>query len=109
MAASTVKKSHPIRGALYGIILGLGLALMAIGRKIANLDSITPIILVLVGIVIGIIWGMVAPAKKPKGPAPVETLEPAPAAAEEVVEAAEEVAPHQDESNSGDAEGEAGG
>lgn len=78
MAATTVKKSHPIRGALYGLILGLGLALIAVGRKAVNLDSIVPIVLVGVGIAIGIVWGMVAPAKKPKGPEPVSTLEPEP-------------------------------
>lgn len=68
--ASTVAKRHPIRGGLYGIVLGLGLALLFIGRKIVTLDSAVPIILVVVGIVIGVLWGMFAPAKKPKGRPP---------------------------------------
>lgn len=70
MAASTTKKSHPIRGALFGLLLGLGLALIAVGRKIANLDSIVPILLVVVGVIIGVVWAMVGPAKQPKEPAP---------------------------------------
>jgi len=79
MAAATVKRNHPIRGAFYGVILGLGLALMAVGLKVVNLDSIMPIVLVVVGVIIGIVWGMAAPAKKVKGPAPLQTLDPEPA------------------------------
>lgn len=72
---ATVARRHPIRGALYGILLGVGLALLVIGRKIVNLDSVVPIVLLVVGIVIGIAWGMFAPAKKPKGPPPAPRVE----------------------------------
>lgn len=107
MAVATTKKSHPIRGALYGIILGLGLALIAVGRKMVNLDSIVPVILVVVGIAIGIIWGMVAPAKKPKGPAPVESLRPEPTA-EPASETAEESAADAGDAAGGESDGSEG-
>ncbi|MGY9073971.1 MAG: hypothetical protein ACKVHU_13620 [Acidimicrobiales bacterium] len=70
-------KRHPIRGGLYGIVLGLGLALMVVGRKIVTLDSVLPIVLVVVGIVIGVLWGMFATAKKPRGAAPAANASPA--------------------------------
>jgi len=79
MTATASTKRHPIRGALYGIILGLGLALMAIGRKIANLDSVVPIVLVVVGIILGILWSSFGPAKGAKSGPPEEPVaEPVP-------------------------------
>ena len=71
MTATTARR-HPVRGALYGIVLGLGLALVAIGRKLVTLDSIMPLVIVVVGIVIGVSWSMLGPAKNPKAPAPPE-------------------------------------
>lgn len=69
---ATTARRHPVRGALYGIVLGLGLALVAIGRKLVTLDSIMPLVIVVVGIVIGVLWSMLGPAKNPKAPAPPE-------------------------------------
>ena len=76
-----VTKRHPIRGFIWGILFGLGLALIAIGQGYAALGTLPPFILVIVGIVVGTVWGLVAPAKKPKGepprqPVPVEKVEP---------------------------------
>jgi hypothetical protein len=72
--AEQVTKRHPIRGFFYGIFFGLGLALMAIGQGWAALGTLPPLILVIVGIVIGTLWGFVAPAKKPKGDPPPEPV-----------------------------------
>ncbi len=79
MTATTTTERHPVRGAFYGIILGLGLALMAIGRKIANLDSVVPIVLIVVGIILGILWSSFGPAKGAKDGTPPEPVaEPVP-------------------------------
>ncbi len=68
-ATTSTMVRHPIRGGVYGFVLGLGLALMAIGRKIVDLDSVIPVILVVLGIGIGVAWAMFAPAKGRTAPA----------------------------------------
>ena len=65
--AETVIKRHPIRGLLWGILLGLGIALVAVGQGWAALGTLPPLILFLVGLVVGTLWGMYGPAKAPKG------------------------------------------
>jgi hypothetical protein len=69
-AAATTKR-HPIRGFLYGIVFGLGLAMIAIGQKWAALGTWPPVIIFVVGIVIGTAWATFGPAKAPKGAPPV--------------------------------------
>ena len=63
-------KRHPIRGFLYGIPFGLGLAMIAIGQKWAALGTWPPFILFLVGIVVSMLWSTLGPAKAPKGADP---------------------------------------
>ena len=69
---ATTRRRHPIRGALFGLLLGVGMAFVAVGRTIVTLDSLVPIVLVVVGVVIGIVWSTYGPAKQPKGPAPTQ-------------------------------------
>ncbi len=69
MSTSTTTR-HPIRGFLYGIVFGLGLAFVAIGQKWAALGTWPPFILFVVGIVVGTVWSTFGPAKGPKGPPP---------------------------------------
>jgi hypothetical protein len=74
MTATTTKR-HPIRGFLYGIPFGLGLAMIAVGQKWAALGTWPPFILVIDGILVSMAWGMFGPAKAPKGPDPSATTE----------------------------------
>ena len=67
---------HPIRGGLYGLVMGLGLALILIGRSVIALGTLTPIIVVLLGVVAGVVWGSFGPAKGPTGPVPAPTSAP---------------------------------
>ena len=71
--AETVTRRHPIRAAVWGFLLGLGVAvyLIAVFPVIA-LDSITGVAIqgaIVVGgvMVVSILWGLFGPAKKPKG------------------------------------------
>jgi len=65
-AAGTIVR-HPIRGALYGLLLGLGIALwLMLTGVIDLLDLVPSVIVVVAGVVVGIAWSMFAPAKKPK-------------------------------------------
>ena len=56
-------KRRPIRGVIWGIIFGVGLALIAIGQGWAALGTWPPFLLFLAGIVIGVAWSTVGPAK----------------------------------------------
>jgi|GEM_PF-1245101 len=97
-STSTVRSRRPIRGAIWGILLGLGLAAIFVGQKIVSLDSAMPWILLVIGIVAGILWGMVGPAKKPAGRPPREInrdgVEPEPSSegSEDTAEGSEDTA-----------------
>jgi hypothetical protein len=75
--AQLVTKRHPIRAALWGFVAGLGVLLMltvvwpVIGLDNAAAVAIKGAIVVAAVMVLAVVWSMVAPAKKPKGPAPV--------------------------------------
>jgi hypothetical protein len=63
-----VKKRHPFRGLFFGLLLGLGLGLMAIIYGFYALGPLTPWILVILGIVLGLVlvfvprpWGRRGP------------------------------------------------
>ena len=64
MEAAT--KRRPIRGFLYGIVFGLGLALIAIGQGWAALGTWPPFLIFVAGVIIGTLWSMFGPAKDPK-------------------------------------------
>ncbi|GEM_PF-1602775 len=76
--SATVKR-HSVRGALYGVLLGLGLMLTAVGQGMAALGTWPPFILLLAGPIIGILWARYAPAKG--GPPPATAKPPAAEAA----------------------------
>ena len=64
--AESVRRTKPIAGALWGIPLGLGLALLAINSKIISLALVPVIIVVVIGVALGVVWSMYGPAKGPK-------------------------------------------
>ena len=64
MEAAT--KKRPIRGLVYGLLLGLGLALIAVGQGLAALGTWPPFLLLIIGTVVGALWSMFGPAKSPK-------------------------------------------
>ena len=56
---------HPIRGAMFGLLLGLGVAIYLMIFSIAPLLEYTiPIVAVVVCTALGVLWAYVAPAKK---------------------------------------------
>lgn len=68
----TTVKRRPIRGLLYGLVLGIGLMMIVVGQGIAALGTWPPFLVLLAGIAFGTAWSTIGPAKEPKGPAPVE-------------------------------------
>ena len=56
--------SHPIRGGLWGLLLGIGVTLFLIGQKVVAFGTLPPILVIVAGIVVGIIWSCFGPAKQ---------------------------------------------
>jgi hypothetical protein len=80
-AHDQVVKKHPIRGALWGLLLGCSLAVYAVLFSVVVFGDWLPLVLiVLAGAAIGVGWAFVAPAKQPKGdpPAPAKIAQDAP-------------------------------
>ena len=83
--ARTVVKRHPIRGAIWGFVMGLGVTVYLILFAVIGISSITgtivtAVIISLVFAGLGVAWAMFGPAKKPKGPAPAAAGSAPPAA-----------------------------
>ena len=53
------KKRHPLMGIFFGLLLGIGLALMSIIYGIYFAGSMTPWILLILGVVIGLVMSFV--------------------------------------------------
>ena len=99
MTETTIKR-HPIRGAIWGLILGLGVfLLLTVAWPVIGLDAASSVltkaaIFAVVFAVLGALWGSYAPAKKPKGMAPAaEAYEPPPAPIEEAPPAFDDAPP----------------
>ena len=67
---TTTTSRKPIRGFLYGIVLGLGLTLIVVGQGVAALGTWPPFLVLIGGIVLGVVWSTYGPAKAPKDPPP---------------------------------------
>jgi hypothetical protein len=71
----TSKVIHPVRGVLWGLLLGLGLAGLLVSLKVVSLGLVTLIVLVLVGIVL---WSTFGPARPASGLPPEQHPRPQP-------------------------------
>jgi hypothetical protein len=86
--AQTQLTRHPGRAAVWGLFLGLGVAVyLTFVWPIIGLDSIsgasTKIVLVVAAVmVLSVIWGVAGPARKPKGQVPAYAIEMPPPAPE---------------------------
>lgn len=67
LADITTIKRHPIRGLLWGILMGFGLTVVLIVTKVIDLQLSTMVIVTAASIVLGVVWGLTAPAKPVKG------------------------------------------
>jgi len=63
-APETVVKRHPIRGILYGAMLGIGIAMYLVLFSVTPFEWATMAIVVGAGAVLGFVWGLFAPAKQ---------------------------------------------
>jgi len=74
--AETVTKKHPIRGALWGLLMGLGIVgFLIVGYPVIGIGDPATLaiqVAVVVGgaMLVGVLWALFGPAKKPKGEPP---------------------------------------
>ncbi|MBI5157043.1 MAG: hypothetical protein HZA58_03405 [Acidimicrobiia bacterium] len=84
MTTENKLQRHPIRGALYGLLLGLSAAYFAFFQfGLFGFDTLTGVLIkfgliVLAGMVIGVVWALLAPPRRGRGPSEAP---PPPAAA----------------------------
>lgn len=69
-ATPTELHRHPIRGVLWGLVMGIGLTLVLVIAKVIDLDLTMMIVVTVVATLLGVLWSTVGPAKEPKGPPP---------------------------------------
>lgn len=70
---------HPVRGAIWGLLLGLSVAIyLVLFRVVPFGDWLVLGLAVLAGVVAGVVWAYVAPPRRPKEPEPepVTAFEP---------------------------------
>ena len=60
--------THPIRGGLYGLLLGIGVAIYLIIFRIVSLGIVVPLIAIVVCIALGAAWGRFGPPTGPERP-----------------------------------------
>lgn len=63
---------HPIRGGFYGLLIGISVAIYLVLFAVTPFRISTLVTIVVIGAVVGALWGSVAPAKKLDEPAPNE-------------------------------------
>ena len=56
-------ETHPIRGAVWGLLLGLGLAIYLILFKIIAIGLVVPIVVIVCSAAVGAAWGRFAPPR----------------------------------------------
>jgi hypothetical protein len=67
---ATVKRAHPVRGIVWGLLFGIGLAAVLVITTVISLDLLTVVIVVVAATIVGVLWSIFGPATPPKGPPP---------------------------------------
>ena len=64
-------KRYPIRGLFAGLLAGLGVAVLLILNSVVTMGTMTPYIIIVVFVILGVLWAMFGPVRQRKGdPAP---------------------------------------
>jgi len=68
--AELVVVRHPIRGLLWGLVLGIGLAFMLVFSTIIVFARTPVVITITVGTLAGLLWSVLGPPRTTKSPPP---------------------------------------
>lgn len=63
-------RRHPVRGALWGLVGGLGAVMLLTSRAVIALGTLSPLVVIAVFIVLGAVWGSLAPPRRRGAPDP---------------------------------------
>lgn len=74
-ATSSTVERKPIAGALSGLALGLGIALVLVGRSVIAFGTLPVVIVPAVCLLLGIAWGLFGPVRRRPG-SPANLAEP---------------------------------
>ena len=55
------RRGHPVRGAISGLFFGISLGLTLLVFGVVALDSIVLVVLPIVFLILGVVWGKLAP------------------------------------------------
>jgi uncharacterized membrane protein SpoIIM required for sporulation len=58
------RKRHPIRGFFGGLIFGLGVSILLITTAVLLFGKLTPLIVLVAGIALGLVVGIVGPTRR---------------------------------------------
>ena len=56
-------KKRPVRGGIWGLLFGLGVALLLIAFNVIAFGTMPPYVVAVLGVVAGVLWGIYGPAK----------------------------------------------
>lgn len=70
--AETVIVRHPFRGLLWGLMFGTGLAFVLVFSTLMEFGRTEITVTIVIGVVFGVLWGLFAPARTAKAPAPAQ-------------------------------------
>ena len=65
--AQTTVQRRPICGGFYGLLLGIGAAIELVLFSVTTFSITTMIVAAAIGVVVGIVWGLIASSKNTKG------------------------------------------
>jgi len=68
--AELVVVRHPIRGLLWGLVFGVGLAFVLVFSTIIVFARTPVVITITVGTLAGLLWSVLGPPRTPKSPPP---------------------------------------
>lgn len=67
MASTLTIRRHPIRAAVYGVLVGLSAAIYLLLFSVIRFGEWVPLaVVVAAGLVVGVVWAYLAPPRKPK-------------------------------------------
>lgn len=72
--AETVIVRHPFRGLLWGLLFGIGLAFVLVFSTLMEFGRTEISVAILIGVVFGVLWGLIGPARSAKSPPPEPVL-----------------------------------
>ena len=68
--AELVVVRHPIRGVLWGLVFGIGLAFVLVFSTIIVFARVPVVITITVGTLAGLLWSVLGPPRTTKSPSP---------------------------------------